>query len=91
MKNYFIIEYEDGCLVLNDRTDPGPYYDEWSFFREVAIYFAMSDCTDERIARVVYNEHEYRYAGWAPGMEFTFYNVDDPEDTYTLWLPEYDH
>ena len=51
----------------------------------------MSDCTDEKIPMVVYDGNEYRYAGWAPGMEFTFYNVDDPEDTYTLWLPEYDH
>lgn len=87
MKSYFIIEYEDGDHVTYDRSAS----DLWPFFREVAIYFAMSDCTDERIARVVYNEHEYRYAGWAPGMEFTFYNVDDSEDTYTIWLPEYDH
>ena len=92
MKNYFIIEYDDGCLVLNDRTDPEPYYDEWSFFREVAIHFAMSDCTDEAVSRIVYNWNEYKYTGWHPGMLFNFVNVADPyNDEYNVWLPEYDH
>lgn len=87
MRNYFVIEYDDGDQVTYDRSDS----DLWPFFREVAAHFAMSDCTDEKIPLVVYDYKTFRYAGWAPGMEFTFYNVDDPEDTYTLWLPEYDH
>lgn len=86
MKSYFIIDY-DGDQVTYDRSNT----ELWAFFREVAIHFAMRDCSDEEISKVVYNGNEYRYSGWAPGMEFTFYNVADPEDTYTLWLPEYDH
>lgn len=91
MRNYFIIEYEDGRLVLNDRTDPGPYYSEWSFFREVAIHLAMSDCTNEDVARIVYDWTEYRFIGWQPGMKFTFRNVEGPRRNITVWLPEYDH
>lgn len=86
-KNFFIIEYEDGKQVTYDRSDS----DLWPFFREVAIHFAMSDCTDERIIAIVYHGNIYRYSGWAPDMEFTFYNVNDPEETYTTWLPQYDH
>lgn len=86
MKNYFIVEY-DGDQATYDRSNA----DLWSFFREVAAYFAMRDCTDEKITKIVYNETEYRYAGWAPGMEFTFYSVADPDDSYTTCLPEYDH
>lgn len=91
MKNYFIIEYEDGCLVLNDRTVVSPWYDVWSFFDEVAIHIAMSDCTNENVPRIVYDDKEYQYTGWQPGMHFTFENVEDPEDSYDAWLPEYDH
>lgn len=91
MKNYFIIEYEDGFLALNDRTDPTPYYDVFSFFREAAIHIAMSDCTNEDVARIVYDYKEYRYIGWQPGMHFVFKNVEDPKDWYGVWLPEYDH
>lgn len=88
MKNYFIIEYDDGDQVTYDRSGA----DLWPFFREVAAFFAMRDCTDEKIVKVVYDGHEFRYAGWAPGMLFTFYNVDDPyNDRYTTWLPEYEH
>ena len=86
MKSYFIIDY-DGDQVTYDRSST----DLWPFFYEVAKFFAMRDCTDEKITKIVYNENEYKYSGWAPGMEYTFYNVADPEDTYTLWLSKYDH
>ena len=91
MKNYYIIEYDDGHLFLCDRTVREPWQSAWSFFDEVAVHIAMSDCTNENVPRIVYDHKEYRYTGWMPGMHFIFENVEDPDDSYSVWLPEYEH
>ena len=87
MKRWY--EYDmDGEHVVADLSE----YGLWPFFRTVAAEIAMSDCTGVHVTRIVLDGTEYRYAGWKPGMAFEFVNVDNPdEESYTTWLPQYDH
>ena len=90
MTTYFVLGFVDDDdehihqYVVNDN-------DPWPFFREVGGFIAMADCTDEIVKKIVYKGEEFEYAGWKPGMEFTFINKNNPEDSYTTWLPEYNH
>lgn len=63
----------------------------WPFFREVAAIIAMSDCSEQNIVKIVFGGKEFHYAGWAPGMEFTFVDNADSENTYTVWMEHLDH
>ena len=87
MKSYF--EYDmDGEHEVVDLSS----YDLWPFFRTVAAEIAMSDCSGVNVTKIVYNGVNYQYAGWKPGMEYEFVNMDDPEgESYTTWMEHLDH
>lgn len=88
-ENYYEVEF-DGEYWIADLTG----YDPFPFFRAVGAEIAMDDCTGVHVTKIVYNYTEYVYAGWRPGMEYTFIVKGKPEDekhAYTVWLPEYDH
>ena len=86
MKNYYIYEL-DGEVVCCDCSD----MEVWPFFRRIAAELAMADCSGIEIHMIVWNNTEYRYVGWRPGMEFTFENVNDSEDSYTTYMEHLDH
>lgn len=90
MNTYYVYEFE-GEYTTVDKTVDKTGTTVWPFFREVAAIIAMSDISEQHITKIVFEGKEYRYAGWAPGMEFTFYNINDPEDSYTTWMPHLDH
>lgn len=87
MKSWF--EYDmDGEHEVVDLSE----YGLWPFFRTVAAEIAMSDCSGVHVTKIVYNGVQYRYAGWKPGMEYEFLNVDDPDgESYTTWMEHLDH
>lgn len=87
--NYYEVE-SDGEYWIVDLTG----YDPFPFFRAVGAELAMDDCSGIHVTKIVYNYTEYEYAGWRPGMEYTFIAKgcdEDEEHAYTVWLPEYDH
>lgn len=87
MKSWY--EYDiDGEHVVHDMSD----WDLWPFFRRVAAEIAMSDCSEVHVTKIVFNRTAYEYAGWKPGMEFEFLNIDDPDgESYTTWMEHLDH
>ena len=86
-KSYYIYEDEDGEQVTVNKEG----WEVWPFFREVAAAIAMSDCTEQKIIKIVFQGREFHYAGWAPGMEYTFIDNEDPENTYTTYMEHLDH
>lgn len=60
-----------------------------AFFGEVTEMIAFSDCTDERITKIVFHGVEYKYQGWAPGMYFVY--VGSNGEVFDGYYPEYDH
>lgn len=87
MNNYYILKYDDGEQVTK-RTE---CEDKWSFFQKIAVTLAMSDCTGEEVVKIVWDGEEYHYSGWEPNMEYRFVKEGDPSETYTVWIPEYNH
>ena len=86
MKTYYIYEFEGEQTIVNkDGTEL------WSFFRGVAAILAMDDITEQHIIKIVFEGREFHYAGWAPGMEFTFVDNEDSENTYTTWMEHLEH
>lgn len=87
MKSYYGYDIDDEHVVvdLSER-------DLWPFFRTVAAEIAMSDCSGVHVTEIVYNGKHYRYAGWKPGMEYEFLDMDDPDgESYTTWMEHLDH
>lgn len=86
MNTYYVYEFE-GEQTTVDKTGTTV----WPFFREVAAIIAMSDLSEQHIRKIIFEGKEYRYAGWAPGMEYTFININDHEDSYTTWMEHLEH
>ena len=58
--------------------------------RNVSKTIAFSDCSDERVTKIVYRGRELTYAGWQPGMVYEFIDSNG----VVMWsaaFPEYDH
>ena len=89
MTNYYEYDFENEHYV-KDLSEL-PKNDLWCFWNTVAMEICMSDCSDVEVTRIVWQGREFRYVGWRPGMEYTFECIDNPEETYTLWLPHMDH
>ena len=68
-----------------------PGMEKAEFFGKVGAVFAMRDITGEDVKEISFKGTKYLYIGWWPDMEFRFENCDDPDDTYTVWLPQYEH
>ena len=83
MKSYYIHDI-DGEQVVTDMST----YDLWPFFRTVATRILEEEqlAGIGYIRKIVYNGVEYRHDGWRPNREYNFVNVNDPNDTYTVWL-----
>ena len=86
MISYYIYEMEGERFLENvELREPFP------FFRTVASAIAMSDVTDINVTKVVYDDKEYRYNGWAPGMVFTFTENGNADNAYTVYMDHLDH
>ena len=85
-QTFYVYEFENAQTVVNKEG-----CEVWPFFREVAAIIAMSDCSEQNIVKIVFHGKAFHYAGWAPGMEFTFIDNDDAENTYTVWMEHLDH
>lgn len=91
ISKYYEIQCDDDSLYIYDLSKVN---DVFQFFRAVGAAIAMDDCTGVTVTRIVWDYREYVYAGWRPGMEYTFIAKgcdEDEEHSYTVWLPEYDH
>lgn len=86
MTSFYIYQL-DGEVCCRDCSG----MEVWPFFRTVAAELAMADCSEVTIRLIVWQNVEYKYVGWRPGMEYTFENVNDPEDFYTTWMEHLDH
>lgn len=85
MKSY--IRYEDGYYAsIEDVSELS--MDE--IFCKVAKMIAFSDCSDVEVIDIVIDGQEYYYAGWRPGMEYTFVDENNTE-VWTNSFPEWDH
>ena len=85
-ETYYIYECEDRETKVNREGTK-----LWPFFREIAALIAMSDCSAKNIVKIVFEGKAFHYAGWKPGMEFTFIDDSDAENTYTTWMEHLDH
>ena len=85
-QSFYIYEFDGEQTTVNKEGT-----EVWPFFREVAAIIAMSDCSEQEIVKIVFHGKEFHYAGWAPGMEFTFVDNSDSENTYTVWMEHLDH
>ena len=92
ISKYYEIQCDDGSLYVYDLSKVD---DVFQFFRAVGAAIAMDDCTGVTVTRIVWDYREYVYAGWRPGMEYTFIakgcKEEDEKHAYTVWLHEYDH
>jgi hypothetical protein len=59
--------------------------------RLVAKMICFSDCTDERVTKIVYEGREIEYIGWRPGMYMAFRYTDNGELAYENCFPQWDH
>ena len=82
----YVYEFEGEQTAVNKEGT-----ELWPFFREVAAIIAMSDCSEQEIVKIVFHGKEFHYAGWAPGMEYTFIDNADPQNTYTTYMEHLDH
>ena len=78
-QTFYVYEFDGEQTTVNKEGT-----EVWPFFREVAEVIAMSDCSEQKVVKIVFQGKEFHYAGWAPGMEFTFIDNDDSENTYTV-------
>jgi hypothetical protein len=85
-QTFYVYEFDGEQTAVNKEGT-----ELWPFFREVAAIIAMSDCSEQEIVKIVFQGKEFRYAGWAPGMEYTFIDNTDPENTYTTYMEHLDH
>ena len=58
--------------------------------RQVCKTICFSDCTDERVTKIVYRGREIEYNGWQPGMNMEFVDANRVV-RYSGCFPEYDH
>lgn len=87
MKSWYEYDMDSEHVVVNMSE-----YGLWPFFRTVAAEIAMSDCTGAHVTKIVFDSVRYEYVGWKPGMEYEFVNAEDPAgESYTTWIPQYDH
>lgn len=85
MKSY--IKYKDGSEVYIKNMEDSSMD---LIFYTAAKMIAFNDCTDIEILNIVINSEEYFYAGWKPGMVYTFENKKG-EEIWTDEFPEWDH
>lgn len=90
MKSYYTIKTSEGTTYTMNLDKIAAQY-PFDFFRDVAYTLAMSDLTDEKVEEIVWQGEHYHYVGWRPGMEYTFVNDGDEEDSYTTWMEHLDH
>lgn len=85
MKSY--IRYEDGFHAhIKDLSELSMN----EIFRKISKMIAFSDCTDIEIIDIVIDGKEYYYAGWRPGMEYTFLDKEGKQ-IWSEYFPEWDH
>lgn len=85
-QTFYVYEFDGEQTTVNKEGA-----EVWPFFREVAAIIAMSDCSGQEIVKIVFQGKEFHYAGWAPGMEYTFIDNEDPENFYTTYMEHLDH
>lgn len=52
--------------------------------------YAFADCTDIEVVEVVHEGKRYEYAGWEPGMTYTFLD-ETGEEVWSRSFPNWDH
>lgn len=57
---------------------------------DVSKTICFSDCSDERVTRIVYCGKEVHYTGWQPGMVYQFAD-DNGKVVYTTIHSEWEH
>ena len=88
--NYF--EYE----LLEDFGEPHKYIRNYGvvgsevMMRKVCQIIAFSDCTDERVTKIIYKGREIEYVGWQPGMKYEFADSNGVV-VWSASFPEWDH
>ena len=92
-KNYF--QYE---LGLDWGEDAGEvitreFADDQGneMMRKVSQIICFSDCSDERVTKIVYRGREVEYAGWKPGMVYEFYDVETGEIVWSCSFSYWNH
>lgn len=69
-ESYIDVYCGDGGYRQSFGKDVG--YD--TFFTSASKIICFSDCSDERIDRMVFHGQEVFYDGWQPGMVFSFHD-----------------
>lgn len=84
--NYYVVRFEHG---EESMFMPLPKASMNEFFRQVSYAICYGDCTDYEVTEIVFDDELWHYAGWRPGMEFTY--TSDSGDTWTAFFPEWEH
>ncbi len=84
-KNYFVSEF-NGKKTVHTFPDDVPMSD---FFRNVTKAIAYSDCTEEDITEIVFQDESFEYLGWQPGMVYQYNGCAG--SSWEGCFPEWDH
>ena len=86
---YMVYDYVEGSEEKVVRTFD--YNGRNAMMNQVSKTICFSDCTDERITKIVYKGREVEYTGWEPGMVMNFKNKNTGEFVWGCCHPEWDH
>jgi hypothetical protein len=62
-----------------------------AMMRLVAQMICFSDCSDERVTKIVYEGREIEYYGWQPGMLLEFCDMVSGKIVWSCCRPDWDH
>ena len=85
---YTIYDFDEEDDIVIHKT----YTREESekMMRIVSKTLAFSDCSDERITKIVYHGRELNYTGWQPGMVYEYVDSNGVV-MLSASFPEWDH
>lgn len=84
---FFATEDEDRHVTVHGYSDTDSID---RFFTDISKTICFDDCTNESVIEIIWRGKEVYYAGWHPGMLYTFYN----SNRQVVWegsFPEWDH
>ena len=59
------------------------------FFNRVSKVIAFSDCSDEEVVEIVFDDEHFVYVGWQPGMVYEY--SGNAGNSWEGCFPEWDH
>ena len=85
---YLVYDFDEEQEVRVHKTYSPDEADK--MLKDVSKTICFSDCSDERVTKIIYRGKAVTYSGWQPGMVYEF--VDGQGNVvYTAIHPEWEH